>query len=99
MPELERRITEDPAGFRVLTGERPTGLLHLGHYFGTLRERVRLQRSGVETFIVLADYQVITDRDTAERVGDNVRSAVLDYLAAGLDPNGPRSSHTRRCPR
>lgn len=86
MPELERRITEDPAGFRVLTGERPTGLLHLGHYFGTLRERVRLQRSGVETFIVLADYQVITDRDTAERVGDNVRSAVLDYLAAGLDP-------------
>lgn len=86
MPELERRIAGNPAAFRVLTGERPTGLLHLGHYFGTLRERVRLQRSGVETFIILADYQVITDRDTAERVSDNVRNAILDYLAAGLDP-------------
>lgn len=86
MPELERRIADNPTAFRVLTGERPTGLLHLGHYFGTLRERVRLQRSGVGTFIILADYQVITDRDTAERGGDNIRNAILDYLAAGLDP-------------
>lgn len=85
MPELERRVADNPAGFRIFTGERPTGLLHLGHHYGTLRERVRLQRSGVKTFIILADYQVITDRGTAERVGDNVRNAILDYLAAGLD--------------
>ncbi|MEI3843913.1 MULTISPECIES: tryptophan--tRNA ligase [unclassified Microbacterium] len=86
MPELERRIDQDPGAFRVLTGERPTGPLHLGHYFGTLRERVRLQERGVETFVVLADYQVITDREVAGDVGRFVREAVLDYLATGLDP-------------
>ena len=86
MPDLERRITDDPGAFRVLTGERPTGSLHLGHLFGTIRERVRLPALGVETFVILADYQVITDRDTAANVGDHVRGAVLDYLAAGLDP-------------
>lgn len=86
MPELEARIAADPARYRVLTGERPTGLLHLGHYFGTVRERVRLQGLGVETVLVLADYQVITDRDTAENAAVNVREAILDYLAAGMDP-------------
>jgi tryptophanyl-tRNA synthetase len=86
MPALERRITENPGRFRVLTGERPTGALHLGHYFGTIRERVRLQEMGVATFVILADYQVITDRDTAANVGEHVRGAILDYLAAGLDP-------------
>ncbi len=86
MPSLERRIADDPGAFRVLTGERPTGALHLGHYFGTIRERVRLQDLGVETFVILADYQVITDRDSAEDIAGNVRSAVADYLAAGLDP-------------
>jgi tryptophanyl-tRNA synthetase len=87
MPELEARIAADPASFRVLTGERPTGRLHLGHYFGTIRERVRLQASGVETFVILADYQVITDRDTTANVAENVYSAIMDYLAAGLDPS------------
>lgn len=86
MPDLERRITVDPGSFRVLTGERPTGRLHLGHLFGTIRERVRLQSLGVQTFVILADYQVITDRDTAVNVADHVHHAVLDYLAAGLDP-------------
>lgn len=79
-------VARNPEKFRVLTGERPTGPLHLGHYFGTLVERVRLQRAGVETFLVVADYQVITDRDTTAQVRENVHSAVLDYLAAGLDP-------------
>jgi len=46
MPELENRIATRPGRFRVLTGERPTGRLHLGHYFGTIRERVRLQEPG-----------------------------------------------------
>lgn len=86
MPELERRIAENPARFRVLTGERPTGPLHLGHLFGTIRERVRLQDAGVDTFVILADYQVITDRDVAVDLASRVRGAVLDYLAAGLDP-------------
>lgn len=79
-------VARNPKRFRVLTGERPTGALHLGHYFGTIRERVRLQDAGVETFLVLADYQVITDRDTTAHVRDNVYGAVLDYLAAGIDP-------------
>ncbi|MFT4234999.1 MAG: tryptophan--tRNA ligase [Microbacterium sp.] len=87
MADLESRIAGHPDAFRMLTGERPTGRLHLGHYFGTIRERVRLQRAGVETFIVLADYQVITDRDVAGNIRENVREAVLDYLAAGLDPD------------
>jgi len=86
MPSLEQRIADDPSRYRILTGERPTGALHLGHYFGTIRERVRLQELGVETFVILADYQVITDRDSADGVEANVRSAVADYLAAGLDP-------------
>jgi tryptophanyl-tRNA synthetase len=66
--ELATSVAEHPERFRVLTGERPTGPLHLGHYFGTIRERVRLQQAGVEMFLVLADYQVITDRDTTARV-------------------------------
>ena len=86
MPELRAQIAQHPEQFRVLTGERPTGRLHLGHYFGTVRERVRLQVLGVETFVVLADYQVITDRDVAGNIRENVYEAVLDYLAAGLDP-------------
>ena len=84
--ELTRAIGRTPEAFRVLTGERPTGALHLGHYFGSIVERLRLQQAGVEIFLVLADYQVITDRDTTARVQENVHSAVLDYLAAGLDP-------------
>ncbi|WP_424217386.1 tryptophan--tRNA ligase (plasmid) [Streptomyces sp. BI20] len=84
--ELERRIAADPSGFRILTGDRPTGPLHLGHWFGTLRERVRLQDAGVETFVLVADYQVLTDRDVAERLDEHVASLVLDYLAAGIDP-------------
>ena len=79
-------VARRPEGFRVVTGERPTGPLHLGHYFGTIRERVRLQEAGVDMFLVLADYQVITDRDTTAHVRENVYGAVLDYLAAGIDP-------------
>ena len=72
---------------RMLTGERPTGPLHIGHLFGTVANRVRLQRSGVETMLVLADYQVITDREVTGDVAGNVREIVLDYLAAGIDPD------------
>ena len=84
--ELEEIIGRDATGFRILTGDRPTGLLHLGHYFGTLRNRVRLQDLGAEVFVLIADYQVLTDRDTAERLDEHVTGLLLDYLAIGLDP-------------
>lgn len=84
--ELERQLTRDPARFRVLTGDRPTGSLHLGHYFGTLRNRVRLQDLGVDVFVLIADYQVLTDRDTAERLQEYTDGLLLDYLALGIDP-------------
>jgi tryptophanyl-tRNA synthetase len=80
-----------PGKYRVLTGDRPTGPLHIGHYFGSLRNRVELQRLGIDTFIVIADYQVLTDRDSVESIPANVRELVLDYLAVGLDPE---SGHT-----
>ncbi|MFJ1897084.1 tryptophan--tRNA ligase [Streptomyces sp. NPDC088115] len=83
---LEERIRRFPERFRVLTGDRPTGALHLGHYFGTLHNRVRLQDLGVETFIVIPDYQVLTDRDVAERLTATMEGLLLDYLAAGIDP-------------
>jgi tryptophanyl-tRNA synthetase len=83
---LERRIEEDPNSFRILTGDRPTGDLHVGHYFGTLRNRVRLQDAGAELFVLIADYQVLTDRDVAGAIGEHVLSLLLDYLATGVDP-------------
>jgi tryptophanyl-tRNA synthetase len=84
--ELEELIDRDATAFRVLTGDRPTGRLHLGHYFGTLRNRVRLQDLGAEVFVLIADYQVLTDRDTAEHLDEYVLGLLLDYLAIGLDP-------------
>ncbi|MGK5557951.1 tryptophan--tRNA ligase [Actinomadura kijaniata] len=83
---LEERIARDPGAFRILTGDRPTGPLHLGHYFGTLANRVRLQDAGVELFVVIADYQVLTDRDVADRLPEHVLGLLADYLAAGVDP-------------
>jgi tryptophanyl-tRNA synthetase len=71
---------------RILTGDRPTGPLHIGHYVGTLANRVRLQRAGHEVFVVVADYQVITDRDHPGDLEATVTGIVLDYLASGLDP-------------
>ncbi|MGP4029578.1 tryptophan--tRNA ligase [Actinomadura sp. 3N407] len=85
--ELEERIAAEPGAFRVLTGDRPTGPLHLGHYFGTLANRVRLQRAGVDLFVLVADYQVLTDRDVADRLPEHVEGLIADHLAAGVDPS------------
>lgn len=85
--ETKARITENPSSFRMLTGDRPTGKLHLGHYFGTLKNRVELQNLGVDTWVLVADFQVITDRDSTDNIDKNVEGLVLDYLAAGLDPD------------
>ena len=84
--EIEREIASDPSRFRILTGDRPTGRLHIGHYFGSLANRVRLQDLGVESFLVVADYQVIYDRDGVGEIQDNVLNALADYLAIGIDP-------------
>jgi tryptophanyl-tRNA synthetase len=84
--EMEKDIAANPAKYRVLTGDRPTGNLHIGHYFGSLKNRVRMQNLGVETYIVIADYQVLTDRDAFDRISEYVYELVTDYLACGLNP-------------
>lgn len=84
--EIEQEISRDPSQFRILTGDRPTGNLHVGHWFGSLENRVRLANAGVETFLIIADYQVITDRDGVGPIRDRVYSLLADYVAAGLDP-------------
>jgi tryptophanyl-tRNA synthetase len=85
--ELEAAIRADPSRFRVLTGDRPTGPLHIGHLFGTLLNRVRLQDLGVDVMVLVADYQTITDRDSPDTLPADVLGLVADYLAAGLDPD------------
>jgi tryptophanyl-tRNA synthetase len=70
----------------VLTGDRPTGQLHLGHLFGSLRNRVRLQEEGVDLIVLVADYQTITDRDSPASLPEDVEELVADYLAVGIDP-------------
>ena len=73
----------------ILTGDRPTGKLHLGHYVGSLRRRVELQNSGVydKIFVMIADAQALTDNaDNPEKIRQNLVEVALDYLSAGLDP-------------
>lgn len=73
----------------ILTGDRPTGKLHVGHYVGSLKRRVELQNSGNydEVFIMIADAQALTDNaDNPEKVRQNIIEVALDYLACGLDP-------------
>ena len=84
--EIRADLPIHPEKYTMLTGDRPTGRLHMGHYFGTIRERVALQDMGITTRIIIADYQVITDRDTTEHIQDNVYNMVVDYLACGIDP-------------
>lgn len=83
---IETDLAEHPERYRVLTGDRPTGRLHIGHYFGSLRNRVRLQNLGLENWVLIADYQVIYDRDGVGELRSNVRNCLADYLASGIDP-------------
>ena len=85
--QIAADLEKNPGAYRMLTGDRPTGRLHLGHYFGTLKRRVELQNKGVNTAVLIADYQVITDRDTTEHIQDNVYNMIMDYLACGIDPD------------
>ena len=71
----------------IVTGDRPTGKLHIGHYFGSLANRVKLQDE-YETYILVADVQALTDNfNNPEKVRKNIREVVLDYLSVGIDPN------------
>lgn len=73
----------------ILTGDRPTGRLHVGHYAGSLRRRVELQNSGDydKVYIMIADAQALTDNaDNPEKVRQNIVEVALDYMACGLDP-------------
>lgn len=88
--KLEADIMTHPEKYKVLTGDRPTGRLHIGHYFGSLQNRVRLSKMGVPTFILIADYQVLTDHDAFAEISQNTRQLVIDYLAAGIKP-GPNT--------
>ena len=85
--QIRADLPQHPEKYTMLTGDRPTGRLHLGHYFGTLKSRVELQELGVHTNVLIADYQVITDRDSTDNIQDNVYNMVIDYLACGLDPD------------
>ena len=73
---------------RILTGDRPTGRLHIGHYFGSLKTRVEMQNSGkYDPYILIADVQALTDNfNNPEKVRKNVREVMLDYLSVGIDP-------------
>jgi len=72
---------------RIVTGDRPTGRLHIGHYFGSLQNRVKLQNE-YETYILVADVQALTDNfNNPEKVRNNIREVVMDYLSVGIDPN------------
>ena len=74
----------------ILTGDRPTGKLHIGHYVGSLRNRVLLQNSGEydEIYIMIADAQALTDNfDNPDKVRENILEVALDYLACGIDPS------------
>ncbi len=84
--EIEAQVAKDPSKWRVLTGDRPTGHLHIGHYFGSLQNRVRLAGLGIDTMVLIADYQVITDRDGVGPIKERVYSLLTDYIAAGIDP-------------
>lgn len=73
---------------RILTGDRPTGRLHVGHYFGSLKTRVEMQESGeYDPYILIADVQALTDNfNNPDKVRKNVREVMLDYLSVGIDP-------------
>ena len=74
---------------RSLTGDRPTGRMHIGHYFGSLQNRVKIQEDeNIEQFVMIADVQALTDNfNNPQKVRDNVYQVLLDYLSVGIDPN------------
>ena len=93
---IDSILVDKPKGVRIfmkkiiLTGDRPTGRLHIGHYVGSLSERVKLQNTGAfdEIYFMIADAQALTDNaDNPEKVRQNIMQVALDYLAVGIDPS------------
>ncbi|BAW92688.1 tryptophan--tRNA ligase [Actinomyces sp. Chiba101] len=84
--EIEADMPVNPGRYRMLTGVRPTGNMHLGHYFGTMRAWAPIQNMGIDTWILVADYQVITDRDGVGPIRERVLSLTADALSVGVDP-------------
>ena len=84
--KIEEDLAKNPKKYRVLTGDRPTGRLHIGHYFGSIQNRVRIAKMGIPTMILIADYQVLTDHDAYQEISQNTKQLVIDYLAAGINP-------------
>ena len=91
-------MQSDPGSFRILTGDRPTGPLHIGHLFGTLENRVRLQELGVELLVLIADYQTITDRVAPVQLPHDVEGSSPTTSRSASTPSGRSSSRTVRCP-
>ena len=83
--KVEKDLDVNPSKYRVLTGDRPTGNLHLGHYFGSLVNRINLQKKGVELFILVADQQVLTDHDDFDKIYSRTRELVIDNMSVGID--------------
>ncbi len=83
--EVKKDIDINPSRYRVLTGDRPTGTLHLGHYFGSLLNRLELQKKGVELFILVANQQVLTDHDSFDKISQLTKELVIDNMSVGLD--------------
>lgn len=86
---IREGLAKTPEKFTMLTGDRPTGRLHLGHYFGTLKGRVELQNMGAKTNVLIADYQVITDRDTTEHIRTTCTTWSWTTLPAASTPTRP----------
>lgn len=82
---IEKELMTNPDKHRILTGERPTGNLHLGHYFGSLVNRIKLQQMGLELFVLIADQQVLTDHDSCDKISFLTRELVIDNISAGVD--------------
>lgn len=82
---IEKDIDKNPQKYRVLTGDRPTGSLHIGHYFGSLTNRVALQKKGVELFVLVADQQVLTDHDSFDKISQNTKELIIDNMSVGID--------------
>ena len=80
--KLEEIFRKGPGRIRYSQGTGLPGRLHIGHLFGSVQNRVRLHRMGVPTFIVIADYQVLTDRDTFENISENIRQLAIDYMSS-----------------
>ncbi len=93
--EISNKISDDlkvsPTKYRVFTGDRPTGNLHLGHYFGSLKNRIKLQKMGIELYILIADYQVLTDHESFDKISQNTKELVIDYLSTGINPNDDKT--------